>query len=211
MLAVVVMGATGAACARPVIDGGRLVVAGDSITALEQPYLSAVVPDRWRLDYLFRFGISIGPAADLLRSDIAEHGTPGALVVNLGTNDALSGPRAVGASAGPAPLDPVLDLAHRVPCVVLTTVSQRLDAASHGDVAARIDAQIAAASAADPRRVKVVDWDGFLRSLQANAVATYLQRDGIHETEAGARWLADADVRALAACGSPLPPVPPPG
>ncbi len=197
------------ACGTPRADDpDRVVVLGDSITALEQPSLSAAVPATRTLDYVFRFGIDIAGATALLRDDLATKGTPGVLVVNLGTNDALRGRRS---ATGPTPLDPVVGAARRVPCVVLTTVSQRLDDRTGGDVAARINTQIAALAARRPTRVVVVDWDGFLRSLQASEVGVFLQRDGIHETEAGARWLAEADLRAIDACGSGIPPVMPPG
>ena len=54
---------------------------------------------------------------------------------------------------------------------------------------------------ADPKRIKVVDWENFLVTLPAASLSTYLKPNRIRPTPAGARWLAKSDVAGIQACG----------
>ncbi len=189
------------ACTAPSASS-RVVVAGDSLTALAQPALSAALDGRYPLDYLFRISARTDQITPLMEADRAARGTPDAVVVNLGTNDAVEGGRPADARAA---WDDLVHAVRGVPCVVLTTVNTNADALGRTDRAATINARIEALAAAEPRRVKVVDWTGFVRGLSPAGAATYLRPDGIHETDAGAAWLAAADRAALASCGTGLP------
>ena len=177
-------------------NGARLTVAGDSITALEQPQLSAILAN-YSIAYVFRYGISIAPATALLRAELAADGRPGGLIENLGTNDALTGHK----GTGPLPtLAPVVSAAVGIPCVVLTTISVRADVRGGSDVAASLNAEIARLHRQDPRRFQVVDWNGFVELLSPADFFRFIQADRIHPTPLGAQWLARADAAALAAC-----------
>ena len=177
-------------------NGARVTVAGDSITALEQPQLSAILTN-YTISYVFRYGISIAPATALLRKELASDGRPGGLVENLGTNDALTGHKGTGP---PPTLDPVVSAATGIPCVVLTTISTRADARGGSDVAASLNAEIARLHRQDPARYQVVDWNGFVELLRPADFFRFIQADQIHPTPLGAQWLAQADAAALAAC-----------
>lgn len=177
-------------------NGARLSVAGDSITALEQPRLSTILAN-YSIAYVFRYGISIGPAVVLLRAELAADGRPGGLIENLGTNDALTGHKV----SGPLPtLDPVVSAAAGIPCVVLTTISVRADVRGGSDVAASLNSEIARLHRHDPSRYQVVDWNGFVELLSPADFFRYIQVDQIHPTPLGAQWLAQSDAAALAAC-----------
>lgn len=184
-----------------VIGGGRphLAVAGDSITGLAQPTISAALDPTYDVDYVYRFGERIDQVVPLLQADLREHPSTVAVIENLGTNDAVQGGRNSDVQASWYQL---LSVTNPVPCVVLTTVSALVDFYGRADVAEWINQQIAGLAAADPARYEVVDWNGFLRSLHGKRLATYLRSDSIHETEAGARWLAASYGSALARCGT---------
>lgn len=186
-----------AGCAHRGVDTSRVVVVGDSLTAEEQPQLSAALDPHYTLAYVFRYGITIAQAMPLLRKELASGDTPGALIVNLGTNDALEGRP----DAAPRPtLAPVVAAATGIPCVVLTTVNTLSDQRGGSDVASGINAEIARLHRIDPDRYPVVDWNRMVQSLGPDRIGTYLQEDRIHETDTGARWLAEADASALASC-----------
>jgi hypothetical protein len=184
-------------CSGGSYDSSRVTVVGDSLTYLEQPELSQALESRYTIAYVFRFGISIAAATDLLRAELAADGRPGALIENLGTNDALSGRT----GSGPQPtLEPVLSAASGIPCVILTTVNTHADERGGSDVAARINSEIAWLLLLHPKRYRIVDWNRFVESLGSVETARYLQADRIHETQAGALWLAGAYESAINSC-----------
>jgi hypothetical protein len=186
-----------AGCSGGSYDSSRVTVVGDSLTYLDQPDLSQALEPRYTIAYVFRFGISIAAAADLLRAELATDGRPGVLIENLGTNDALSGRTGSGPQST---LEPVVSAAAGIPCVVLTTVNTHADERGGSDVAARINGEIARLLLAHPKRYRVVDWNRFVQSLSPADTARYLEVDRIHETRAGARWLAGAYVSAIDSC-----------
>jgi len=199
-----------ACCSTPVAQP-RVAVIGDSITALAQPDLTAVLGPSYDPDYTFRIGVRIDQLLGLVAVDVHEYGTPAAAVVNVGTNDAIEG----GTSAHTlATFDQLLALLGPTRCVVLTTIGPFADLRGGSDAGAALNARIFALAEADPRRIKVVDWNGFVLSLDTTARQTYVQHDLIHETPAGARWIAASDRTALATCGrsvqAPMLPAPAP-
>jgi hypothetical protein len=184
-------------CSSGSYDSSRLTVVGDSLTYLDQPELSQALKLRYTIAYVFRFGISIAAATDLLRAELAADGRPGALIENLGTNDALSGRT----GSGPQPtLEPVVLAASGIPCVILTTVNTHADERGGSNVADRINGEITWLHLLHPKRYRVVDWNRFLQSLSPADAARYLQADRIHETHAGALWLAGAYESAINSC-----------
>ncbi len=177
----------------------RVAVVGDSITAIEQPYLRTSLAKEYDATFLVRAGGRIAGMSDLLQGYQNANGTPGVAVTNLGTVDALA---PVGSSASGAVLDPLLAATSSIPCVVLTTVNLRADRAAGDTVAAQINHRVVGLERSDPTKYKVVDWNHFISTLPAPSVSTYLQPGGIAETSSGAAWLAKADYAAVRACGT---------
>jgi hypothetical protein len=181
----------------------HVVVIGDSAAVLEQSTLAPLLNPRYQVTYLIRYYGRIGPIVATASGHLSDGGTPGVVVVNLGTDDA-SRPRPGSDSA--APLQPLIDVVAHVPCVVLTTVSLGADERSRHSVALIVNDQIKRLAKADPTRFKVVDWENFLVTLPPASLSTYLQADRIHPTPAGARWLAQSDLSGIEACGTSAQP-----
>ncbi len=195
-----------AGCSNTTPAGARVVVAGDSITALAQPAISSALVPRYSVTYEFRIGTRIDQIVPLIQSDLRRNGIPSALVENLGTNDAL---QTGGREDELASWNLLLSTVQPVGCVVLTTLNTTADVRSSGDRASRINARIAMLVSSDPRKYKVVDWNGLLATLSVQELRTYLLTDLTHETATGARWIAAADLAALATCGTSKEPPPP--
>ena len=180
----------------------HVLVIGDSSAALEQSALAPLLPPRDKVTYAIRYFGRMGPIIAVADSRMSADGTPGAVIVNLGTDDA-SRPRPKGPAIS---LQPVVDAVSRVPCVVLTTISLGADERSRSSVALTLNDEIKRKAAADLTRIKVVDWENFLVTLPAASLNTYLQADRIHPTPAGARWLAHSSVSGIQACGTTAQP-----
>ena len=102
---------------------------------------------------LIAFASTRSPA---LASALRSH--PYAVVENLGTNDALQG------GAHPNWLSSwktLVRITRTTPCVVFTTINPAADALSHRPVAVRINADIRALAARNPKKYKVADWSRF--------------------------------------------------
>jgi len=178
-----------------------VVFDGDSITVLATPAIHQLLDPSYDVDVLAVIGIRISQSLPALESVLRFH--PDAVVVNLGTNDALQGgvhPDWVSS------WDKLIRITRNTPCVVLTTVNPAADALSHRPIATRINADIRALAARDPKKYKVADWSRFLSRHVSNQ-RTYLRAEPIliHPTPAGAVKLATLDQNALAKCGSRTP------
>jgi hypothetical protein len=176
----------------------RVSVIGDSITALAQPEISTSLNPSYNVGYVFRIGVRIDQMLGLVALDLQENGPTAAAVINLGTNDAIAGGNSAHAMVS---FDQLLTTVGSVRCVILTTIGPFADSRGRSDVGRSLNRRIADLVAADPRRYKVVDWNGFLNSLNSQTRPHYLQHDMIHETPAGARWLAASEQAALETCG----------
>ena len=177
----------------------RVAVIGDSITALAQPDISKALSPSYRVGYVFRISVRIDQMLGPVASDLRRNGPTAAAVVNLGTNDAIAGGDSAHALAS---FGQLMTTVGPVNCVVLTTIGPFADRRGGSDVGASLNRKMAALVAADPRRYKLVDWYGFLMSQGSQGRPIYLQPDLIHETPAGARWLASSDKAALGTCGT---------
>jgi len=180
----------------------RVAVIGDSITALAQPDISAALDPSFDVHYTFRIGVRTDQMLGLIASDLQANGPMSAAVINLGTNDAIKGGPSAPALAN---FDALLTMSRSVPCEVLTTISLRADIRGGSDVAAALNRKILDLAIADPGHYKVVDWNGFLSSLDRAQLGQYLQRDLIHQTPAGAQWIATSYRAALHVCGTGQP------
>lgn len=206
---------------------GVVVFGGDSMTRLATPAIQTVMdgcaadagavlrhPHPCVLDIEARNGRRIdemvgtsrapGPFARQLQI------TALGVVVNLGSNDAIE---AIPHPDWQTGWKRLTSLLARQRCVVLTTISTWLDETWGGTVARDINARIRQLHASNPSQYKLVDWNGLIMNgdrVDLAAVEKYMVRrmpdgsrgtDGIHENDAGARWLANQDRAQLASCG----------
>ena len=183
----------------PAINPPRVAVIGDSITALAQPDISTALDPSHKVDFLFRISVRIDQMLGPVASDLQHNGPTSAAVINLGTNDAIAGGNSAHAMQS---FDQLMTTVGPVPCVVLTTIGPFADRRGGSDVGSSLNLRMAALVASDPRRFKLVDWYGFLMSQDPRARPNYLRPDLIHETQAGARWIASSDKTALDTCGT---------
>ena len=178
-----------------------VVFVGDSITVLAAPAIHQRLDPRYGVEVLAVNGILINQSLPALESALRFH--PYAVVENLGTNDALHG------GTNPdwvSSWDKLIRIVRNTPCVVLTTINPAADTLSRRPIATRINSDIMALAALDPKKYKVADWRGFL-SRHVRSQRTYLRGAGfyprIHPTSAGAVELATLDQDALAKCERP--------
>jgi hypothetical protein len=176
----------------------NVVVDGDSITVLATTALHQSLDPSYDVQVLAVIGIRINQSLPALEAALRSH--PYAVVENLGTNDALQGGTHPDWVSSWHELIRVLGA---TPCVVLTTINPAADALRHRSVATRINADIRALAARDPKKFKVADWSRFL-SRHSNSQRIYLRTEPvlIHPTPAGAQELAFLDQMALMKCGS---------
>ena len=177
----------------------RILVIGDSITALAQPDISTALEPFYNVGYVFRISVRIDQLLGPVASDQRDSGSAAAAVINLGTNDAIAGGASTHALAG---FNRLLTTVGSVPCVVLTTIGPFADERGRNDVGASLNRMIINLVTTDPTRYKLVDWNGFLNTLDSKTRPNYLQPDLIHETPAGARRIAASDKAALNTCGT---------
>jgi hypothetical protein len=183
-----------------------VVVVGDSITDIASSSIQSALNPKYQSILVYRDGQRIDQMLPGLNFALATHPAVAAVVENLGTNDAIQGGRHADWRASWARL---LSNTAKVPCVVLTTINLSSDAFGKRPVATAINRQIKKLATSDPTRYKVVDWLGFLQTTWVHHRATffdYINRELIHETPAGARWIAEEDRSALADCGSAAQP-----
>ncbi len=182
----------------PAAAPNTVMVVGDSVALMEQSVLTPMLAPPHHVVYVARYRSSLAPFTSATTNGIASSGVPGAIIVNVGTDEA-SRPR-------PHPttvptLQPLMDAVSGVSCVVLTTISLGADERSQTTVALRLNNEMKRLAIAEPRRIKVVDWENFLVTLPKAKLSTYLRSDRIHPTAAGAQWLATADVSGIRMCG----------
>jgi len=169
------------------------------MTALARPDLSTALDPTYTVGYVFRISVRIDQMLVPVASDLQENGPTAAVVINLGTNDAIVGGNSAPAMAS---LTQLLTTVRPVRCVVLTTIGPFADDRGCSDVGAALNRRMTDLVAGDPRRYKLVDWNRFLSTLSSQTRQHYLKADLIHETPAGARWLAASDEVELHTCGT---------
>jgi hypothetical protein len=175
-----------------------VVFVGDSITVLATPAIHQLLDPKYDVEILAVIGIRINKSLPTLESALKFR--PDAVVVNLGTNDALEG----GVDSDwLSSWNKLIRITRNTPCVVLTTVNTAADALSHRPIATKINADIRALAAQNPKKYKVADWNRFLSRHVSNQ-RTYLRAEPIliHPTPEGAVKLSALDQSALAKCGS---------
>lgn len=160
----------------------HVAIVGDSITVLVRPHLSRALGEGYDTDVRAENGRRIDEMLAPLQDALRRH--PRDAVVNLGTNDALQ--------VAPHPdwrtgFAYMIELLAPVRCVVLVTVSTKLDRGPATETVARdINAALVRAAAEHPN-LHLIDWDG---ALHAPGGTSLLGPDRIHPTPKGTAALA---------------------
>lgn len=181
----------------PAAHPAEVVVVGDSITRLSTQSIRQATAS-YRVDVLAVNGARA--AAMLPAARAAAAPGVGQLIVNLGTNDMLSG-----ADVGSAlrSVEEIVSDFPRATCVHLVTVSSSIiDFTDLGLPArtARFDAGLRRLGRLDPR-IDIVDWSGTVHDyLAAGQPHGSLLIDTVHPTAVGQRLLAQQYAAALRAC-----------
>lgn len=225
-----------APCPPPGPAGARrplVAFVGDSTTALAamptdlapDGALAGAFGDGYRIHVEAQFGQTIGDMLDEVEAVLDDpSGPPDALVLNLGTNDAVQD-----TTDWPAAFDEMLSLVEDHPCVLLVTVNESTDAflGSTGTTATSINARIAEAVTAP--NIFHVDWNedwgpesGFTPDvdhfysvyappealppdLRASHPMGMWVRDGVHQSPEGSVELANRIRRILDQASSSTP------
>jgi lysophospholipase L1-like esterase len=178
----------------------RVAVAlvGDSITT----NLDAVIKKRWGDAYAFTVdgkpgflaAQQVGAAQNASRLPFDQ------IVVNLGTNDAMSSDQDLTETI--TALGEIVGSLGGVRCVHLVTVSEQMlnETGDSGQRARQINDAIHALSASHPN-VDVIDWAAIVRDYQRADNET-ITSDTVHPNDVGNRLLADAYGDALDACAN---------
>jgi succinate dehydrogenase hydrophobic anchor subunit len=164
-------------------------VVGDSITFFAGNDITVALGDTYRADVHSGIGRRIDEMLPTLQSAVRRR--PFALVVNLGTNDALQVQTHPDWRTGFARMIAIITPAR---CVVLTTISTLVhDSNVAPAVASEINDAIVAAVAAHSN-LHVVDWNAAVHAAKG---ASLLIADRIHPSTAGDLTLAALDRAAL--------------
>ena len=164
-------------------------IVGDSITFFAGRDITTALGDTYHADVHSGIGKRIDEMLPTLQSAVRHH--PFALVVNLGTNDALQAQTHPDWRTGFARMIAILAPAR---CVVLTTVSTLVhDSAAAPAVASDINDAIVAAAAAHAN-LHVVDWNA---AVHGPTGTNLLITDRIHPSTAGDLTLAALDRTTL--------------
>lgn len=168
---------------------GSVVVVGDSITVVAHDDIAASLAGAYSPDIHAMWGQRIDQMLPTLSVVLRRH--PSDVVVNLGSNDAIQ------AATHPdwqRAFDQMIEMLAPMHCVVLTTVSTRLDVSRGSQlVAADIDAAIGSVASTRPN-FHVVDWNA---AVHATHGAGLLSADQVHPSPAGQLTLADLIRTAL--------------
>lgn len=161
--------------------GPRVLIYGDSISRVASVAVNADLGRSYALTTHVHIG-TLGIVPQGLAHEIATN-DPQAVIVELGTGDALDGDR-----GWRAHLDAIIDTVRPVGCVGFVTVSPAIDgyfaAGGHArrDIAVQWNAAVSAA-VRDTPTFHLVDWAG------AVTIAPKLVYDGTHPNQQGQQWL----------------------
>lgn len=193
MLAVVVGSLLVSGCGSG--KGPVVAVVGDSITVISAPGVEAELRG-YSLYMRAVDGKRIDEMVPLLRAEMQHK--PRAVIVNLGTNDALQAQTHPDWLIG---FNAVWALTRTRPCVVFVTVSTNADDLGKGNVAVDINDAIRRL-ASEHHNVRVVDWNAAVHADKSLLASRHPPADDIHPYSAqGWRWLGNHYRSALLACG----------
>jgi lysophospholipase L1-like esterase len=157
-------------------------VVGDSITVVARPDISTALAGSYDTDVHGKWGQRIDQMLPTLAAVLRQH--PSAVVVNLGSNDAIQAETHRGWQTSFAHM---VNLLAPTRCVLLTTISTLLDDRNPPPpVAAEIDAAIERVASTRPN-FHIVDWNA---AVHADNGRTLLSPDRIHPSPMGQLTLA---------------------
>jgi hypothetical protein len=157
-------------------------VVGDSITVVARPDISSALAGAYETDVRGIWGQRIDQMLPTLSAVLRQH--PSAVVVNLGSNDAIQAETHRGWQSSFARM---VTLLAPTRCVILTTISTLLDARNPPPpVAAEIDTAIERV-VSTRRNFHLVDWNA---AVHADNGRTLLSPDRIHPSPVGQLTLA---------------------
>lgn len=193
-VALVAVSAAQASAKRTPLPTNTVSVVGDSITFLAEPAVSATLGADG--DIVNQVGLPGWTAGALHPYEVAARRTkPAVLILEMGTNDALLQVKKWGAEESA-----MFNGAATSRCAVFVDVPRAADwwgaQAAHDTqltIADQWNARLAVAVAKHPRW-REVDWAG------AVAADPSLSSDGMHPTDAGSQWLANAYEAAITTC-----------
>jgi hypothetical protein len=175
--------------------GPVVAVVGDSITVISAPGVEAELRG-YSLYMRAVDGKRIDEMVPLLRAEMQRK--PRAVIVNLGTNDALQAQTHPDWLTG---FNAVWGLTQSRPCVVFVTVSTNADYLGKGKVAVDINDAIRGL-ASEHHNVRVVDWNTAVHADKSLLASRNPPTDNIHPySSQGWRWLGNHYRSALLACG----------
>jgi len=164
-------------------------VVGDSITFFSGTDITAALANNYHADVHSGIGKRIDQLLPTLQAAVGHH--PFAVIVNLGTNDALQAQTHPDWRSG---FERMIAILAPVQCVVLTTISTLVhDSAAAPGAASDINDAIVVAAAAHPN-LHVVDWNA---AVHAPNGTNLLISDRIHPSTAGDLTLAALDRTTL--------------
>ncbi len=177
-------------------DAPRILIIGDSITQLAQADIDKTFGGKTRLLVHAKWGKRsdqmLAPLKDGLNDPA---GRPAAVILNLGTNDALQH-----RDAATADYLKAVQAAEKAPCVVLTNITA-LPTPADNAVADELNATMSKLAASQPK-VHIADW----RSLATSNPQLMVPPDNFHPTVSGRTALAELYLQSLRSC--PNHPVP---
>ena len=175
--------------------GPVVAVVGDSITVISAPGVEAQLRG-YTLYMRAVDGKRIDEMIPMLRAEMRRN--PKAVVVNLGTNDALQARTHPNWLTG---FNTVWELTQSRPCVVFVTVNTNADDLGKGEVAVAINTAIRRL-ATEHHNVQVVDWNAAVHADKSLLASRHPRADNIHPySSRGWRWLGNHYRSALLACG----------
>ena len=175
--------------------GPVVAVVGDSITVISAPGVEAELRG-YALYMRAVDGKRIDEMIPMLRGEMRRK--PTAVVVNLGTNDAMQAQTHPNWLTG---FNTVWELTQSRPCVVFVTVNTNADYLGRGKVAVEINAAIHRL-ATQHHNVQVVDWNTAVHADTSLLASRNPPADNIHPySSRGWRWLGNHYRSALLACG----------
>jgi lysophospholipase L1-like esterase len=174
-----------------VLDVPRYAAVGDSLMWMARDELPVfmspepvdihAVPGRTANDMQYALA-----SVDLAHTD--------ALVISVGTNDALHG----ATSKEVAEIDAVAEMVAEVPCVRWMALMETSPNQTYNEAARRINAELFSLAARYADTLAIARWD-----LELAAHPEWLSEDGTHHTPAGSKAYAELMSNALRGCPTP--------
>lgn len=176
-------------------EGDKVGLIGDSITDLSRDPLTNALGSDYQIEIVGKFGARSDQVIEDVKVIAASK--PSAVVINIGTNDAL---QQVPAAQTAANIQQILDLLEDVGCRYLVQVNTGItDTASGGSRSAEATAVNEQLSSLAEKNddVDVVDWNQTIADNGGNSAITY---DTVHLSDKGIVLMAEAYQQALADC-----------